>query len=189
MYTYTAFDGFQKLINDDLEKVLLAVKRRLRVCRDSNILIFSDSTGKQMDFDLSGTEAEVIERHKIYTAKTEPTQSVVGRPKLGVVPREISLLPIHWEWLNSQTGGASPTIRLLIDEKIKTGLSDKMKVKRSQEVAYKFLSAIAGDLPNFEESIRYLYRSDRKKFVELVSDWHKDIVEHALVLAADAFTK
>jgi len=189
MYTYTAFDSFQKLISADLEKVLLVVKKRLKANRDSHILIFSDSTGKQMDFDLSGTEIDVIDRHKIYTTKTIPSQSAVGRPKLGVVPREISLLPTHWEWLNNQAGGASPTIRLLIDEKIKMGLSDRLKVKKSQEITYKFLSAIAGDLPNFEESIRYLYRSDRKRFLELVADWHKDVVEHALILAAEAFEK
>lgn len=189
MYTYTAFEGLKKLVAGDLEKVLLAVKKRLKTHRDSSVLIFSDTTGKQMDFDLSGTEDDVIERHKIYTAKTAPSQSAVGRPKLGVVPREISLLPIHWEWLNTQPGGASPTIRLLIDEKIKLESSDKMKIKKSQEVAYKFLSAIAGDLPNFEESIRYLYRSDRKKFIELTSDWQKDIAEHALSLAHEAFEK
>ncbi len=77
----------------------------------------------------------------------------------------------------------------MIDEKIKANLSDKFKVKKSQEITYKFLSAIAGDLPNFEESIRYLYRSDRKKFIELVSDWHKDVVDHALALATDAFER
>ncbi len=189
MYTYTAFEGFQKLISSDLEKVLLTVKKRLKVNRDSNILIFSDSTGKQMDFDLSGTDSEVIERYKIYTAKTIPSQPAVGRPKLGVVPREISLLPSHWEWLNNQAGGASSTIRLLIEEKIKSNSSNKLIIKTSQEVTYKFLSSLAGNLPNFEEAIRYLYRSDRKKFVELISDWHKDIVEHALTLASAAFKK
>jgi hypothetical protein len=187
MYTYTAFEGFHKLISSDLEKVLLTVKKRLKTHRDASILIFSDSTGKQMDFDLSGTEAEVIERHKVYTAKSAPAKTTVGRPKLGVVPREISLLPTHWEWLNNQAGGASSTLRHLIDDKIKLGSSDKLKVKRAQEVTYKFLSAIAGDLPHFEETLRYLYRSDRKKFVELTSDWNQDIVDHALSLAADAF--
>jgi uncharacterized protein len=189
MYTYTAFEGFQKLISSDLEDVLLAVRKKFKSNKDSNILIFSDSTGKQMDFDLSGSEADVIERHKIYTAKTPPSKPSVGRPKLGVVPREISLLPSHWEWLSNQSGGASPTIRLLIDEKIKTNPTDKMKVKAAQEVTYKFLSAIAGNLPNYEEAIRYLYRSDQKKFIELVSDWHPDIVEHSLTLATDVFKK
>ncbi|OFZ30167.1 MAG: hypothetical protein A2622_09990 [Bdellovibrionales bacterium RIFCSPHIGHO2_01_FULL_40_29] len=189
MNTYTAFESSQKLISSDLEKVLLTVKKRLKSNRDASILIFSDSTGKQMDFDLSGTDADVIERHKIYTAQMASPQSGVGRPRLGVVPREISLLPSHWEWLNNQTGGSSATIRLLIDEKMKLGVSDKQKVKKSQEVVYKFLTVMAGDLPNFEEAIRYLYRSDRKKFIELISDWPKDIGKHALMLAADVFEK
>jgi hypothetical protein len=186
MYTYTAFEGFQKLISSDLEKVLLTVKKRLKFNRESSILIFSDLTGKQMDFDLRGTEAEVVERHKIFTMKITPPPPTVGRPKLGVVPREISLLPSHWEWLNNQNGGSSVTIRQLIDEKIKASSSDRLKAKTSQEVAYKFLSALAGDLPNFEEAVRFLYRSDRKKFLEQVSGWHKDVVDHALLLSGDS---
>ena len=187
MYTYTAFENFQKLISADLVQVLLAVKKRQNSHQDSHILIFSDSTGKQMDFDLSGTEANVIERHQLYTHPTNPIPPEGGRPTLGVVTGEISLLPSQWDWLNHQTGGASAAIRLLIDEKIKMDSSEKLKVKKSQEVTYKFLSAIAGDLPNFEEAIRYLYRSDRKEFLVLVSEWPQDIIEHALLLATDAF--
>ena len=186
--TYTAFDGFHKLITDSLEEVLLVVKKRLKSHREAQILIFSDLTGKQMDFDLSGSSDDILERYKIFKAQAVPAQSVVGRPKLGVVAREISLLPQQWEWLNQQTGGSSAAIRLLIDEKMKINLSsEKMKTKMAQEVTYKFLSAIAGDLPHFEEAIRFLYRADRKKFMEMTLSWEVDIVEHALKLAKDVF--
>lgn len=189
MYTYTAFEGFKKLISSDLEEVLLFVKKRLKLKKEVQILIFSDLTGRQMDFDLSGGEEDIIERHKIYTTKNVSHEIKVGRPKLGVVPREISLLPTHWEWLNNQQGGTSLTIRQLIDEKIKFKLTEKFKIEKSQNATYKFLSSIAGNLPNYEEAIRYLYRSDRKRFIELISSWHKDIVAHATSLAKDAFLK
>lgn len=189
MYHYTVFDGFEKIITGELEKVLLLVKKRIKSHRNAKILIFSDLTGKQMDFDLSGSESEIIERHKVYTAKINATEPTVGRPKLGVIPREISLLPIHWEWLNHQVGGTSATIRGLIDEKMKATLTEKNKIKNSQEVTYKFLSAIAGDLPNFEDSIRYLYRSDRIQFIEHTKNWPADIINHALDLADQVFNK
>ncbi len=188
MYTYTAFESFQILSSGHLEKVVLKVKIRQKENREARILIFSDSTGNQLDFDLSGTEKEVLERLKIYSAKLPIAHKGAGRPKLGVVPREISLLPSHWEWLSNQSGGASLTIRQLIDDKVKSSSLEKNKVKNAQEVTYKFLSAIAGDLPNFEEAIRYLYRRDKKRFLELASGWHKDIVSHAEFLASNVFS-
>ena len=187
MYTYTAFEEFELLANGPLDRVVSAIKKRMKIHRDAQILIFSDSTGKQMDFDLSGSEKEALERIKIYLEKPAVAQSGAGRPKLGVVAREISLLPNHWEWLNNQPGGASATIRILIDEKTKSLTLDKNKIKNAQEVTYKFLSAIAGNLPNFEEAIRYLYRRDRKKFADLISSWPPDIIRHALALSSEVF--
>lgn len=189
MYNYTAFEHFDKLVSGSLEHVVLAVKKRYKDHRQSQILIFSDSTGKQMDFDLSGTDKETLDRLKIYSAieSNTTTTAGVGRPKLGVVAREISLLPIHWEWLNNQPGGASSSIRRLIDEKIKSVSSDKNKIKNAQEITYKFLSAIAGDLPNFEEAIRFLYRKDKDKFAQNISSWPKDIRDHALMLSSEVF--
>jgi uncharacterized protein len=187
IYTYTAFENFEVFASGSLNQVVLAVQKRSKENRTARILIFSDSTGKQMDFDSSGSKKNVLARLKIYSALATPTTTGAGRPKLGVIAREISLLPAHWEWLSNQTGGASATIRHLIDEKIKVTSADKNKVKQAQEVTYKFLSAIAGNLPNFEEALRYLYRRDKKKFLELVSDWPKDIVRHSLDLASDVF--
>lgn len=184
---YTVFVGFDILLSDELEPVLKAVKSYLSKNRPIELLIFSDETGKQMDFDLSGTEREVLERHKVFTKTSENKLSTVGRPRLGVVAREISLLPSQWEWLNHQQGGASATIRLLIDEKLNKIQPDKIRIKNSQEVTYRFLSSIAGNLPQFEEVIRYLYRSDKKKFIKLMEDWPQDIQQHALKLSSAAF--
>ncbi len=189
MYKYTAFEEFKKIANGSLEDVILAVKSRMKENKNAGILIFSDLTGKQMDFDFSGSEKDVLNRIKIYSQLEKSQNLGAGRPKLGVLPREISLLPNHWEWLNNQQGGASATIRQLIDDKIKLEASEKLRIKICQEKTYKFLSAIAGDLPHFEEVIRYLYRADQKKFNDLVSAWPKDIVHHASSLAKNVFVK
>jgi len=187
MLTYTAFENFKILGQGGLENVALTVKKRLRQAPDVQVLIFSDATGKQMDLDVSGSDKEVLDRLKVYLAAESPRPEGPGRPKLGVISREVSLLPAHWEWLSTQTGGASGTIRRLIDEKRKAPLSEKDQVKGAQETVYRFLSAIAGDLPNFEEAIRYLYRRDRKKFKALVGEWPAELVKHTMDLAKPIF--
>lgn len=189
MFTYTAFDGFKRISHGDIETVALDVRKVLKKDSTKSILIFSDSTGRQIDLNLSGYESEVLERLKVFAAPPVSTHiGGAGRPKLGVVSREISLLPQHWEWLSNQEGGASGVIRRLIDAKMNTSLlSVKEKTKQVQEVVYKFLNAVAGNLPNFEDVVRYLYRKDRKKFAELMSDWPEDVSKHALFLAKEAF--
>lgn len=188
MFNYTAFDGFQMISQGGLEEVALGVKRRLKSNREARILIFSDSSGKQMDLDLSGSENDALERLKIFKSHDVNTgQSGPGRPKLGVISREISLLPHHWEWLSNQSGGSSATIRRLVEEKMKDNASGKDKIKQTQEAVYTFLNAIAGDLPNFEEAIRFLYRSDKKRFRDLISEWPGDLARHTLALSGEAF--
>lgn len=185
MFSYTAFDGFDILCQGSIQSVALSIKQRLKEHKTARVLIFSDITGRQIDLDLSGSEKQVLERLKMYSEPESSLKSAAGRPKLGVVPREISLLPRHWEWLINQDGGASAVIRNLIDEKMRSRPSDQIKM--AQERTYKFLSALAGDLPHFEEAIRFLYRRDRKKIFELVSVWPKDVVKHAIFLAGEIF--
>lgn len=188
MFTYTAFDGFKLLSHGGIEKVALDIWRSSKTSSKESILIFSDSTGRQIDLDLSGTENEVLERLKVFSSRGAVKAGGVGRPKLGVVSREISLLPQHWEWLSNQEGGSSSVIRRLIDEKMKTVSSaNKEKIKLAQEATYKFLSAIAGNLPNYEDVIRYLYRKDKKKFDDTMADWHRDIVKYASFLSKEVF--
>ena len=189
MFTYTAFDGFQLISQGSLEKVALDAKRQLKANRDARILVFSDSSGKQMDLVLSGSEKETSERLKIFkTPDGNPSQSGPGRPKLGVIAREVSLLPSHWEWLSNQSGGSSAIIRRLVEEKMKGPASGKDKIKKAQEAVYTFLNAIAGDLPNFEEAVRFLYRRDKKRFKELIAKWPEDLVRHTLALASETFS-
>jgi hypothetical protein len=136
-------------------------------------LIFDHSTGRQIDFDLTITDEE--------TPKIP-----VGRPKLGVKAREVTLLPRHWEWLDSQPGGASSRLRLLVETAIKD-VSPRQRIKDAQESCCRFLTVIAGDHPNFEEATRALYRRDREAFDRETCDWSDDIREFALELAKNSW--
>ncbi len=108
-----------------------------------------------------------------------------GRPKLGVVAREVTLLPRHWEWLADQPGGASVALRKLV-EAARRDHRERDEQRQLQERAYHFMSAMAGDLPGFEEGLRALYASERARFTELIAAWPADVREHALRLAFDS---
>lgn len=187
--TYTAFNNQHLLIQGPLEKVVLKVKKHIEQHPTSAILIFSDTTGKEMDFDLRGSEQDVLQRLEKFIGKDEPSLNTgPGRPKLGVISREVSLLPRHWEWLSTQPGGASVTLRRLIDETRKQSSSREI-IKQAQERAYKFMTTMAGNLMNYEEALRALFSKDKKLFEDHVSDWPKDIKKHTLKLASDVFSK
>ncbi len=185
--SYSAFSGHKLLVRGPLDKVVLSIKKKLKEEPRSSILAFSDSTGKQMDFDLQGSEKEVLQRLEVFVTKDQPiVTSGPGRPKLGVVSREISLLPRHWEWLSTQSGGASVTLRRLVDEARKNA-SGKELIKLSQERTYKFMTAIAGDLPQYEEALRALFSKDKKKFESHVYGWPKDLISYIKILSDACF--
>jgi hypothetical protein len=186
--TFTAFEGQRRLVSGPLAEVALAVKRAER--RGSEpIAIFSDETGRAVDLDLRGGKDEVLAR-LAETSASNHTQAAIapseprgrGRPKLGVVAREVTLLPRHWEWLNAQPGGASVAIRKLVEESRRAS-GDKDRQRAARDAAYHFMSAIAGNLPGFEEAARALFADDRRLFVSHVADWPVDIRDHVVALA------
>jgi uncharacterized protein len=196
--TYTAFEKGAIVARGSLPEVVLGIKRRIGKAEHSPILIFSDETGNAMDFNFQGGEKDVLRRLEVFVGPGGPGPGSggaevpdaetpgPGRPRLGVVSREVSLLPRQWEWLASQSGGASAVLRRLVDEARKKA-SEGMPIKRIQERAYKFMSAIAGDLPGYEEALRALYKRDRKAFAARIADWPADVAAHALGLAGPAF--
>lgn len=188
--SYTAFEDTKLIIHGTLDEVALKIKKRIKVKPSASILIFSDSTGKQMDLDLRGSESEILDKLKVFLTTPESEQAAPagpGRPKLGVVPREVSLLPRHWEWLATQSGGASATLRRLIDEARKNS-SAKEQVKESQERTHKFMTALAGDLKNYEDALRALYARDKKLFSSLIREWPEDIKEYTKKLSAESWS-
>jgi uncharacterized protein len=156
------------------------------------VIIFDDATSEAIELDFRGSPADVLgQLAPAGTAElTTPDEAKPargpGRPRLGVVAREVTLLPRHWEWLNAQPGGASVALRKLVDAARRAN-DGKDRVRRSQEAAYRFMSVMAGDRPGFEEATRALFAGRRDRFQELVQAWPADVAAHAGKLAAAAF--
>ncbi|MEA2818868.1 MAG: uncharacterized protein QOJ86_872 [Bradyrhizobium sp.] len=178
--TFTAFEGQRRLVSGPLPAVALAVKRAEQRGAE-RIAIFSDASGRPIDLDLRGSDDEILARlppgpaAPAEAAPSEPRGR--GRPKLGVVAREVTLLPRHWEWLNAQPGGASVSLRKLVDAARRAN-GDKDRSRDARDAAYHFMSAAAGNLPNFEEASRALFADERGRFATLITAWPGDIRDH-----------
>lgn len=107
-----------------------------------------------------------------------------GRPTLGVVGREVTLLPRHWDWLNAQPGGASVSLRKLVDQARKTG-GERERRREAQQRAYRVMAALAGDLPGFEEGSRALFADDLARLEVIAADWPPDVAAYVLRLALE----
>jgi hypothetical protein len=184
--SFTVFEGHRRLISATLREVALAVKRRGQP--DAPIVIFNDATGRSLDLDLRGSDDEIVARLPA-PAPASPAPDVQpteprgrGRPKLGVVAREVTLLPRHWEWLGAQPGGASVALRKLVDD-ARRASGDRDRSRAARDAAYHFMSAMAGNLANFEEASRALFAHDRRRFAGLIADWPTDIRDHVVRLA------
>lgn len=186
-----AFAGMRKIAHGPLVDVALAVKAAAGTTDHAMILIFDDASGKVLDLDLRGSAGEIVARltgetgHPMAAGadgRTEEAPRGRGRPKLGVVPREVTLLPRHWEWLSAQPGGASQVLRRLVDQ-ARQADGGRTEAKQAQERAYRFMSALAGDLPGFEEAARALFRSDTAKLTIEMAVWPEDVRNYVLTLA------
>jgi hypothetical protein len=201
---YTAFSGERRIASGPLQAVALAVKRAIKGGADK-VLIFDDTTGRQIDVDTRGSDRAIVDRLAQRAASQRAvsapsggppppigdaidTSAAVnkprgrGRPRLGVVAREVTLLPRHWEWLATQPGGASVALRKLVEEARRTH-AERDKRRRAQESAYHFMSAIAGNMPGFEEATRALFSNDQQRFREWIAAWPDDVRDHAIKLA------
>ena len=147
---------------------------------NAELLVFDDVTGQQVDLDLRATS--MTPSQDIPSQDTSSEVKGRGRPRLGVVAREVTLLPRHWDWLNLQPGGASIALRKLVEEARRSS-GDRDRTRAAQEATYRFISAIAGNLPNFEEAARALFAHDRRQFADLIADWPQDVRDYAVKLA------
>jgi hypothetical protein len=159
----TAFVKDSLLARGSMEEVGQALCALPPMARSSDLLVFDDETGRQIDLP---------EPHNV------PPRGR-GRPALGVAAREVTLLPRHWEWLATQPGGASATLRRLIEEARKRGRS----AGECRDAAYRFLTVMAGDRPGYEEAMRALYADDRARFDALAGAWPDAIRSHGTALA------
>ncbi|MDC7684973.1 DUF2239 family protein [Asticcacaulis sp. BYS171W] len=159
--TYVVFQVAQRIAIGPLAEVAVAARHV-----GDPVLIFDRTTGKVIDLDLRGDDEAIRAR---YTP--EPETARRGRPKLGVVAREVTLLPRHWDWLAQQPGGASVTLRKLIDAARKDGPD----LKARTTAAYNVMFALAGDSPGFEEASRALFAHDHTTLTKHMADWPNDI--------------
>lgn len=186
-----AFAGSKRIAEGKLSDVALQVKTMINETNEPPVLIFDAASSEPVELDLRGTAEDVLKRlhgngdavnREGLAAPRSP-----GRPKLGVVAREVTLLPRHWAWLRAQPGGASVALRKLV-EHASRATRDQDRVRRAQEVCYRFMSAMAGNLPGFEEAARALFAVDAQRFAALIAPWPHDIRYHVSRLAAKAFS-
>jgi hypothetical protein len=186
---FTVFVGHQRLASGPLAEVTLAVLKVSKAVTEP-ILVFDDTNGRPIDLDLRGTERDIVARLPRPAANFETSDNEAvaseprgrGRPKLGVVAREVTLLPRHWEWLGSQPGGASVALRKFVEQARHTS-GDRDRHRAARDAAYHFMSAMAGDRPGFEEASRALFADDHRRFGELIAAWPGDIRDHIVKLA------
>jgi hypothetical protein len=190
---YIAFEGQRRIGSGNLRDVACAARAALERRNDASILVFDGKTSAVVDIDLRGSVDDVLARIPPAETPAAGDDTAVaprgpGRPKLGVVAREVTLLPRHWDWLAQQKGGASVAIRKLVDE-ARWANEDGDRARLAQEAAYRFMSTMAGDRPHYEEAIRALFANDRDRFEKLIAEWPADIRDHAASLAERAFQR
>jgi hypothetical protein len=203
----TAFAGTRLIARGAPLAVALAVKAEIERDESGNggaVLVFDDRDARPVEFDLRGTQAE-IETRLLAQAQAGGEESAAaalanavaddtsesaprgrGRPKLGVVAREVTLLPRHWDWLSAQPGGASVVLRRLVDA-ARHANEAREQARAAQEAAHRFMTALAGNLPNYEETLRALYAGERGRFEAANAAWPDDVRDYARELADAAF--
>lgn len=212
--TCTAFAGTRMIANGALIDVALRTKQELDAGEENSILVFDDETSNVIEIDFRGSADELkkqllkqaqptnrsidgsnasnqesnssVESNATESDASEASARGRGRPKLGVISREVTLLPRHWDWLNAQPGGASVALRKLVEEAKRASIYKDAR-RTAQNTTYKFMSAMAGNLPGFEEASRALFAPDAKQFAEQIESWPNDIRIHLEKLSQKVF--
>ena len=200
--SFTCFSGVQRVATGLLPQIAVRMHQLRADDGDAQLMVFDNSSGRNIDIDTHGTPQQMLARLAICypqaMAACEAPNSAAsaagadgdpasaprgrGRPKLGVVAREVTLLPRHWDWLAAQPGGASVALRRLV-EQARRANADQDWLRQASERTYYFLQTMAGDRRGFEEASRALFAHDRPRFEALMQDWPEDVRQHALWLA------
>jgi len=196
---YVAFVGRRMIAHGELVPVVVAVKDTIDAGEPSPVVVLDAVTSLPVDIDFRGTRGEVanrawVEQTERASAARGPagvgddSQRGPGRPRLGVTAREVTLLPRHWDWLSQQPGGVSAALRRLVDEaRRRGGRADRLRA--AQESANRFMTALAGDEPGYEEASRALFGGDPARFAAHTAAWPADIRAHARRLADRVFAE
>ena len=196
-----AFSKNELVARGAIGEVAIAAKRVVEADPHATILFFDETSSEAIEVDLRGSESDVAKRYGAYLTSnvaapnpfpSETPEGVAtrgpGRPKLGVVAREVTLLPRHWEWLAKQPGGSSVALRRLVEDARKSSVETDRR-RSAQESAYRFIFVMAGDRTGFEEATRALFAGDSSRFRAIIEDWPPDIRDHARRLAESTFVE
>jgi thiamine kinase-like enzyme len=175
MERVTAFRGGRCFAAGTVEEVTRAMREEIAQGGEEPVLVFDDATGRQIDLPLRARQKP----------EAEPARSP-GRPRLGVLAREVTLLPRHWEWLQDQSGGASAALRRLVDAARKAPAAG-VEAHTRREAAYRFMTAMAGDERGYEEALRALFSGSARPFLEWTECLAPDVRKYLLRLAAPTF--
>jgi hypothetical protein len=185
--SHVAFAGDSLLVHGSLPDIAVAVRHALDGGETRPVVVMDARTAQVVDLDLRGTDAEIVAR--LASTQDAPDHGVAdalrtsgpGRPRLGVVSREVSLLPRHWDWLKTQRGGASATLRRLVDEaRRRSGDSDR--VVAAQEAVDRYLRVMAGDRPHYEDALRAFYAQRDADLERHTAEWPVDLRTHLKTL-------
>ena len=184
-----AFDGKKRIAHGALPDVARAAKQALDAGASGPLLVFDERDSRQLEIDFRGSVDDVLSRlapHATSASPAEPVTRGPGRPKLGVVPREVTLLPRHWDWLAAQPGGASAVLRRLVEQALR-GNGAHERARQAVESVDRFMQVMAGNLAGYEETSRAFYRGEHERFAALTAAWPPDVRTHLLRLAAIAW--
>ncbi|WP_396593547.1 DUF2239 family protein [Brevundimonas sp. R86498] len=169
---FLVFEGTRLVMRGDRASATGAAWRTLDGGGTEPVLMFDGATGRVVDLPPRVEGAPVAEA-------AAPAKR--GRPKLGVVPREVTLLPRHWEWLSAQPGGASVALRRLVEAARREG-GDEDRARSARDAAYRFMATMAGDLPGFEAASRALFAAAPARLAEQIEAWPRDVRDEILRL-------
>ena len=180
---FALFEGQELLGEGELKAMVRRGKQADAAGNGERVALYDTETGRVVDIDYRGEVEDVLRRlsdHPVVgPLLTEPEKPGPGRPKLGVVAKEITLLPRHWEWLAGQRGGASATLRRLVETASRESRA-KDEVKRIREAIDRFLwdRASEGGLTGYEEATRSLYAGDLEGFRARIGTWPEGLVRY-----------
>ena len=177
-----AFVGAKRIARAPLLRALPAI--HAAAAAGEGPLVFDLADGRAVDLDLRGDPEAA--RARLAPAEAAVGKRGPGRPKLGVTAKEVTLLPRHWDWLAAQPGGASVALRKLIEAQMKAGEGPE-RARRAKERAYRFMTAMAGDRPGYEEATRMLFAGDWTAFDAAVEGWPEGVRETAREMAQGAW--
>jgi hypothetical protein len=179
--TWIAFSGATRIATGAPEGVAASVQALVEEQPEANVSVFDATTSQPVDMDGPGSLVLALSRlprsTPESTAADAPAARAPGRPKLGVTAREVTLLPRHWEWLATQTGGASVALRKLVEQAQRVN-KDADRIRQARESAYRFMNAMAGNEQGFEEATRALFAGDAVRLATSMQSWPQDIREH-----------